>query len=188
MSRGQESQAFNTASGDNAGFYNNAQTSYGDAQADIGNYDQALGQFAAANPYTPNGQFAQDQTQILANTSDASSSSMKAALQDQAKRTGQNMGAANATAESIAEANERNLSGQEAQADKERTAADATYGEQVLNATAKPAELEAGLYGASANAANGALGNEVNAGKTPGFWDSLMQDGSNVAAGAARNI
>ena len=186
MSRGQSTQAFNTSAAQNAGYYNNAQTSYGDAQTDIGDYQAQLGQFAAANPYAPNGQFAKDQTQILANTSDAGASSEKQALQDQAMRTGQNMGGANATAEAISEANTRSLSGQEANADKERTAADAAYGDEVLNASAKPAEMEAGLYGQSINGSTGAMNSEVNAAKTPSFWDELLSPA--IAAASAQGV
>jgi hypothetical protein len=180
MSRGQEGQTFNTASSQNQGYYNNAQTSYKDAQTDIGNYESQLGQFASENPYAPGGQFAKDQTQVLANTSDAGASSEKAALQDQALRTGQNMGSANATAEAISESNERSLSGQEAQADASRTADQAAYNDQVLNASAKPAELEAGLYGQSIAGANGALDVMQKAGQTPSFWETLEAQGANL--------
>jgi hypothetical protein len=199
MSRGQEDAVAGTSAAQNEGYYNNAQTSYGDAQTDIGNYETQLGQyasdvnkFAGENPYTAGGEFAKDQTQILTNTSDAGASSEKAALQDQALRTGQNMGGANATAESISEANERNLSGQEAQADQTRTADEAAYNNQTLSAqqqltsdTAVPAQMESSLYNGSATAGNAALGIDEKASETPSFWEGLMANAEKGAGTAA---
>jgi hypothetical protein len=60
MSRQQSTQAFNTAAGENATDFGNAQTAFGNTEDAIGNYNSQLASFVSGNPYTPGGEY--DQT------------------------------------------------------------------------------------------------------------------------------
>src|SRR5579862_4522561 len=127
MSRGQSTQAFNTASSQNAANFGNAQTAFKNTQNAIGNYNNQLAQFVSGNPYTKGGEYDQTINQGLTNVSDAGANSLKGALQSQVLRTGQNSAADAATAASAAQQNTRNLSGELANAQQQRIASEAGY-------------------------------------------------------------
>ena len=93
MSRGQSTQAFNTASNENATDFGNAQSAFGSTEDAIGNYNNQLAKFVSGNPYTPGGEYNQTINTGLANVSDAGANSLAGALQAQARRTGQNSSA-----------------------------------------------------------------------------------------------
>jgi hypothetical protein len=185
MSRGQSTQTFNTAAGQNAANFNNAQNTFGSAQNDIGNYQDQLAQFVSGNPYTQGGEYDQTINAGLTNVSDAGSNSLQGALQSQALRTGQNSAADTATAASDAEQNTRNLSSDLAQAQQQRISDEAGYNQEALQASAEPEQMEAGLFGSSGNQGNSELEAEEGAAKTPSFWDEL---GSSVAGGLGKTI
>ena len=88
MSRGQSTQAFNTASNENATDFGNAQSAFGSTEDAIGNYNNQLAKFVSGNPYTPGGEYDQTLNTGLANVSDAGANSLAGALQAQARRTG----------------------------------------------------------------------------------------------------
>ncbi len=111
MSRGQSTQAFNTASNENATDFGNAQSAFGSTEDAIGNYNNQLAKFVSGNPYTPGGEYDQTINTGLANVSDAGANSLAGALQAQARRTGQNSAADAATAAAGAQQNTRDLSG-----------------------------------------------------------------------------
>lgn len=185
MSRGQSTQTFNTAAGQNATNFGNAQNALGAAQNDIGDYQDQLAEFVSGNPYTQGGEYDQTINTGLANLSDAGSNSLQGALQAQALRTGQNSAADAATAASAAEQNTRNLSSDLAQAQQQRISDEAGYNEQALQASAEPEQMEAGLYGTAGNQANNELETEEGAAKTPSFWDEL---GNSVASGLGKAL
>lgn len=178
MSRGQSTQAFNTASNQNATDFSNAQSALGSTQDAIGNYNNQLAKFVSGNPYTKGGEYDQTINQGLTNVSDAGANSLQGALQSQARRTGQNSAADAATAAAGAQQNTRDLSGELAGAQQKRIAGEAGYNQAALGASATPITANQALYGTSTNAANSALGDETQAGKTPGFWDEV---GNSVA-------
>jgi len=89
MSRGQSTQAFDTASNENATDFGNAQSAFGSTEDAIGNYNNQLAKFVSGNPYTPGGEYDQTINTGLANVSDAGANSLAGALQAQARRTGQ---------------------------------------------------------------------------------------------------
>jgi hypothetical protein len=97
MSRGQSTQAFNTASNENATDFGNAQSAFGSTEDAIGNYNNQLAKFVSGNPYTPGGDYDQTINTGLTNVSDAGANSLAGALQSQARRTGQNSAADAAT-------------------------------------------------------------------------------------------
>lgn len=173
MSRGQETTAFNTADTQNAGYYNGAQNSYANAQTDAGDYEKQLSSYSSQNPYNPGGAFQTATNQQLTNTSDAMARSVGNQLQEQALRTGQNTSGAVAATEQMEQANERQLSGQEASATQTRIGDQAGYNKSVLQASEVPEQMEAGLASSQAGAGNSALGTEVNAGKTPSWMDEF---------------
>ena len=178
MSRGQSTQAFNTASNENATDFGNAQSAFGGTEDAIGNYNNQLAKFVSGNPYTRGGEFDQTINNGLTNVSDAGSNSLAGALQSQARRTGQNSAADAATAAAGAQQNTRNLSSDLAQAQQSRIAGEAGYNQAALGASALPIGANQSLYGTSSNAADSLLGDETQAARTPGFWDEV---GNSVA-------
>lgn len=199
MSRAQEGTATSTAAKQNAGYYDNAQNSYTQAQTDAGNFEKQLGTygtqvgaFTSANPYTPGGTFQTTTNQQLTDTADASARALGTTLQGQALRTGQNTSGGVAAAEQAQEENERTLSGQEADATQKRIAAGAAYGKEaldaqgnLLSATAVPVSQQTALAGQQAQDANAAAGNQVNAAKQPSWVDEF---GSAVATGLGKKL
>jgi hypothetical protein len=173
MSRGQSTQAFNTASNENATDFGNAQTTFGTTQNAIDNYNNQLAKFVSGNPYSSGGEYDQTINTGLANTSDAGANSLAGALQSQALRTGQNSAADAATAAAASEKNTRNLASQLASAQQQRISNEAGYNQAALGASAVPINANQSLYGSSLNAGNSALGDEIQSAKTPGFWDEV---------------
>ena len=178
MSRGQSTQAFDTASGENTTDFSNAQSAFGKTEDAIGNYNNQLSKFVSGNPYTRGGEYDQTLQTGLSNVSDAGANSLAGALQSQARRTGQNSAADAATAAAGAQQNTRNLAGDLAQAQQNRISSEAGYNQAALGASALPVGANQSLYGSSSNAADSVLGDEAQASKTPGFWDEV---GSSVA-------
>ena len=125
MSRGQSTQAFNTASNENATDFGNAQSAFGSTENAIGNYNNQLAKFVSGNPYTQGVEYDQTINTGLANVSDAGSNSLQGALQSQALRTAQNSAADAATAATGAEQNTRDLSSDLANAQQKRISSEA---------------------------------------------------------------
>jgi hypothetical protein len=178
MSRGQSTQAFNTASNENATDFGNAQSAFGSSEDAIGNYNNQLAKFVSSNPYTAGGEFDRTINTGLSNVADAGSNSLRGALQSQALRTGQNSAADAATAEAGAQQNTRNLSAALANAQQQRISDEAGYNQTALGASAVPIGGYQSLYGSSQNAADSTLGDETQAAKVPSFWDEV---GSSLA-------
>jgi hypothetical protein len=173
MSRGQSTQAFNTASNENATDFGNAQSAFGSTENAINNYNNQLAKFVSGNPFTQGGEFDQTINTGLANTSDAGANSLAGALQSQARRTGQNSAADAATASAAAQQSTRNLANQLASAQQQRIAGEAGYNQAALGASGVPIGANQTLYGSTLNGANSALGDETQAAKTPSFWDEV---------------
>jgi hypothetical protein len=183
MSRGQSTQAFNTAANENATDFGNAQTAFGNTENAIGNYNNQLASFVSGNPYKAGGEYDQTINTGLANVSDAGANSLQGALQAQARRTGQNSAADAATAASAAQQDTRNLSSGLASAQQQRIAGEAGYNQSALNATGLPISANQSLYGTSSNGADSVLGDETQASKTPSFWDEV---GNSLAGSLGR--
>ena len=81
MSRLQSTQAFNTASDENATDFGNAQSAFGTTENAIGNYNNQLAKFVSGNPYTQGGEYDQTINTGLTNVSDAGANSLAGALQ-----------------------------------------------------------------------------------------------------------
>jgi hypothetical protein len=173
LSRPQEGEAFATAKGQNAGYYSNAQNSYTAANADVSDFSDQLAQYKSSNPYVNGGAFQTATNQQLSNTADAAARSAGSRLQGQTERTGGNTAGAVAATEQMQDQNTRDLSSEEAAETQKRIGAGAQYNEGVLNATAKPEEMQASLTGQQLGAAGSALGTEAKAGETPGWEDEF---------------
>jgi hypothetical protein len=188
MTKSQSNQAFNTASGQNATAAANANSTYTAAQGDVGDYTTALGQYAASNPYVQGGQFQTAQNQGLADTGAAGAQSTAQAIQSSQVRSGQNPAAGIAAAEQVSEANNRNQMSQVAQGTESRLSGLANYGSSVLNATAKPEEMEQGLLNTETGSQSNTLGDEQKASQTPSFWQELGQGAINAGANFAKGM
>jgi hypothetical protein len=188
ISRGQATQAFNTASSQNATNFGNAQSAFGDTQNDIGDYKSQLAKFVSSNPYQAGGEYASTVNTGLANVSDSGANSLAGALQSQAKRTGMNSAADAATAASGAQANTRDLSASLASADQSRINSEAGYNTTGLQATATPISASQNLYGASSGAASSALGTANQAAQVPGFWDELGNSFASIPGSVASGV
>jgi hypothetical protein len=192
MSRAQQQNVINTASGENAANEATAQQAEQAQQQDIGQYQSALGKFAANNPYVQGGQFQTAENAVTANTSDASANAAKAALQQQAERTGQNPAAANATAATIAETNARNLGAEQAQNTANRIGSEAGYNQTALQGAASVPGMEGSLASTAGGQANQELGTQEQASNTPSFGEmltsSLLGAGQGFASGFGQGL
>ena len=173
MSRSQQSQVLATAQANSGADQTTAQNAQQAEVADIGNYEKQLSQYAADNPYKAGGEYDTATDSKLSGVADVGSSAIANQLATQAKRTGENATAANATAAEVARANERELAAGEAGATQTRIGDEANYNAGVLQDTAAPVAMEAGVANPALSASNSALGIGGDAAKTPGFWDSL---------------
>lgn len=180
MSRSQQSQVLSTATANSGADQTNATNAVAAENQDIGNYEAQLSKYAASNPFTEGGEFETEQNKSLAGTADVGSKSLETQLQTQAKRTGENAGAAIATGAEAARANERELSTQEAQANQTRIGDEANYNAGVLQDTAAPVSMEAGVANPSLSASDEALKTAAGAAQQPSFWDEF---GNSAAKG-----
>ena len=185
MSRSQQGSVFSQTQGQSNQAFGAAQNAFGNEQQDIVNYQAGLGQFAAANPYKPGGEYQSAQNMVLANTSDAAAQSYGAALQRQAARTGQNPAGSIAATEAMQQENERNLSGQQAAANEQRISGEAGYNQDVLKGLGAVPGMENQLGEGEGRLYTGALDAEEKAAQTPSFLDTL---GSSFASGLGSSL
>jgi hypothetical protein len=183
MSRAQQGAVNDQAKAENTSYNTNAQEAYKTAEGDIGDYASAVGAFGAANPYTQGGAVETADNQQSADTAAGLAESTGQALQGAAVRTGQNAGGAIAATEQMQEANERNLVGQQAQATKDRAAADTGYRSAVVGDTGNIEGMQDNLATQQAQAAQNALGTQEQAAQTPSFLDEL---GEGLITGGAK--
>lgn len=175
MTKSQSNQAFNTASSQNATAAANAQSTYTAAQKDIGDYQDQLARFAAANPFTAGGEYQTAQDQELASTAAAGSQAAAERAQGAAVRSGLNPNAAIAAGEQAGEANTREQMADVGQATQSRIGQEAGYNQDVLSASAVPEQMEAALEGQQLGEQSNALSDEQKASQTPSFWQELGQ-------------
>ena len=158
MGKAQGNQNFATSQEQNAVNANNAQSSYTSATQDIGEFKNELGKYASQNPYKQGGEFQTSQNQQLADTAAGGAQSTAQAIQGSQVRSGQNPAAGIAAAEQVSQANQRNMTSSENQATQQRIQGETGYNTNTLNASAKPEEMQAGLYGQAGEQATKDLG------------------------------
>lgn len=176
MSRAQQSSVFNQTQDAARKFTTQANNSYGATQNDIDTYGEQIGAFQAANPYVQGGQFQTAQNQTLADTAAGGAEAAGQALQSAATRTGANPGGAIAATEEMNRENQRNLMGNEAEANKERIAAGTGYAEAGLGMLGQKEGMQERLGQAEEGAAQGQLSAEEQAAQQPSFWDIIGKE------------
>lgn len=175
MTRPQQGQVFNTATNENETNEQTAQNAEQQQQTGVNNYQSAISQYASKNPYVQGGEAQTAQNQVTANTSDAAAAALKANLEQQAQRTGQNPNAANATASTGAQAIARNLGAQQGADTASRIGSEAGYNQNVLSATGQVPGMEGQIASEAGGQANAQLGTAEQAANTPSFADMLTQ-------------
>lgn len=173
MSRSQQSEVLKTAENNSSADQTAATKAQTDENGAISNYEAQLSKYAAENPYVDGGEYQTSQNKSLSGTADAGSSAITNQLQTQAKRTGENAGAATATAAETARENMRDLSSLEGKANADRIGNEAGYNQGVVSASVVPAQLKQNETATDLSAANGALNTGESAAQTPSFWDTL---------------
>ena len=178
MSRGQSTQAFNTASNENATDFGNAQSAFGSTEDAIGNYNNQLAKFVSGNPYTPGGEYDQTINTGLANVSDAGRQfpRRRAAGAGPAHRPEQRGRCRHRSSRGAAE-HPRPV-GRPGRGAAKAHCRRSWLQPGCLGASAVPISANQSLYGTSSNAADSVLGDETQAAKTPSFWDEV---GNSVA-------
>lgn len=188
MSRAQQGQVFQTASGESATNEANAQKSETQEQSDINNQQSQLAKFAANNPYVQGGQAQTLSNQQLSNTADATANAAKAENQQLSQRTGQNAATGVAAGEAEAQDAQRNLSNSESQATGSRLANESAYNQQAQSDAGAISQEQENLAGLQGGQAQGELGTTETAAQTPSFLDELgsgLIQGADAAAGVA---
>ena len=183
MGRAAVERTDKTSADENAGYYNEAQNSYTQAQNAEGDYQSQLAKYAASNPYGEGGQFQKTTNQIVANTADARARAAGNALQSQALRTGGNSAGGVAATEAMTQQGTRDISGEEAQANQERIGAGAGYNKNVLQATEFPAQFASQMAKNMGGEANSSL--DVMA-RSAGITDPAADDWNKAAASWAQ--
>jgi hypothetical protein len=162
-----------TAANQNTTYNREAQGNFADANNDINSYQNAVGAFKAANPYTQGGQAQTLVNQQLSDTAAGGAQALGQTVQGAAARTGQNAGGAIAAGENVAEQNQRTLAGEEAGATEKRLGLDTGYQEAGLEGTANVANMRDKLASQQGELAQGDLGIQEKSSETPGFGDVL---------------
>jgi len=178
MSRGQSTQAFDTASNENATDFGNAQSAFGSTEDAIGNYNNQLAKFRIRQPLYSGRRIRPDHQHRPGQCIRRRRQFPRGRSAGASSAHGQNSAADAATAATGAQQNTRDLAGDLAAAQQKRIAGEAGYNQAALGATAVPIGANQALYGTSSNAADSVLGDETQAAKTPNFWDQV---GSSVA-------
>ena len=181
MSRSQQSAVYNQTKGESGQAFGDAENAYKLAQTDVGNYETQLGRYASENPYLPGGEFQNTENEIAANTSDAAARSAGAYLQSEAARTGQNPASSIGATREMEQQGARNLTAEEAGANRERIGAEAGYNKSVLAGSEFPVQAESEIAHGQGGLYSGALGSEESAAKSPSFLDEL---GTSLIGGA----
>lgn len=183
MSRSQQNQVFQQGQQQSGNAFADSENAYKLGQTDIGNYEDQLSRYAAANPYTAGGEFQNQENEIAANTSDAGARSAGAALQEEAARTGQNPAGVIGATKAMEQQGDRNLQGQEAEANQQRIQGEAGYNKSVLGASEFPVQAEESIASGEGGLYGKAFGEEEDAAKSPSFMDEL---GNQLISGGAQ--
>ena len=168
----------------------NAETALGSTNTALTNYSNKLNNFMkfGRSTYGANGTFMKDENTLANTTAAAGETNLKGNLALNALKTGANTaGYADTAAESQREGEEA-VTNQLATADASRLQQLTAVNQYGVQASALPAEVQAGLYGTSIGGANSALGVASSASAAdPSFADTLPGD-LGAAIGAAGNV
>lgn len=168
----------------------NATSALGATNTALGTYSNNLNNFMkfGRSTYGANGTFMKDENTLANTTAAAGETNLKGNLALNALKTGANTaGYADTAAESQREG-EQAVTSQLAGADASRLQQLTAVNQYGVQASALPAEVQAGIYGTSVGGANSALGVASSASAAdPSFADTLPGD-LTAAIGAAGNV
>jgi hypothetical protein len=168
----------------------NATTALSGTNSALSKYSTNLDNFMkfGRSTYGANGEFMKDQNTLANTTAAAGETNLKGNLALNALKTGANTaGYADTAAESERQGEEA-VTSQLAGADASRLAQLTAVNQYGVQASALPAEVQAGLYGTSVGASNSALGVASSASAAdPSFADTLPGD-LTAAIGAAGQV
>lgn len=176
MGRSESRQAAQQASAQSAQDQANAQAALTAANKGLQDYSNNLNSFMkfGRQTYGTNGEYMKDQNAIATTAAGAGSNAVKGDLATNALRTGENTaGYGTAVAESERQ-NQRDLTSTLANADATRLQNLTNINQFGVQASALPAQVQAGLYGTGTSGSTGQGANQANAAKTPGFWDTFL--------------
>jgi hypothetical protein len=165
----------------------NAAADRAGTQKSLGTYSRNLDSFMkyGRKVYGECGEYAKTQNVLSNTTAAAGETSLKGALALNAARTGENTaGYADSVAESKRQS-ERDLTDRLAGANADRLSKLTGVNQYGVQASALPAEVQAGLYGTATGGAGSQLSTAADAAKTPGFWDQFLPAIAGGAGAAA---
>lgn len=172
MSRSGSNAVQDQATSESKTNFDNSQNSYVQTQNDVGNYQDQLAKYSAADPFNAGGEFQTAENKVLSAAAGGVADSARTELQSGSARRGDNPALANAQAASIADSSQRTLAGEEGAAEATRIGKEADYGKSVLDATKFPVEAESDLYKGASGASNQELSVAQDAAAhSPSFGD-----------------
>jgi hypothetical protein len=176
MGRSESKKVVNQGMAQSATDQSNAQAALGKANSNLAKYSSNLDSFMrlGRKTYGANGEYMRDASTVANTTAAAGATSLKGDLALNAQRAGENTaGYADTVAESKRQS-ERDLTSGLVGADADRLKQLTAINQYGVQASALPAEIQAGLYGTSTSGSAGQLNPAANAAKTPGFFDTFL--------------
>jgi hypothetical protein len=189
VGRTQQKQVAQQGMAQSAQDQQNAQGALAATNKSLQDYSGNLNNFMqfGRQTYGKNGEFMRDQNTIANTTAAAGSNAISGNLALNAMRTGENTANYAPTAAESTRGASRDLTSQLAGADATRLQNLTNVNQYGVQASALPAQVQAGLYGSSTGAAAGNLGPAASTANQPGYLDELTQQliGGGATVGAA---
>jgi hypothetical protein len=188
MGRSESSAAFKQSSAQSTQDQNNAQAAFGATNAGLADYSNRLNAYSAANPYKAGGEYDQTIKGGASTASQAGQAGLKADVQNNAIKTGENTaGNASTLAEAHRQAS-RDLNSFNSQAEADRIGKNSAYQAGVVGMSSVPADMQSRLYGTGVGGATAAGSNASNAARQPGFWETFLPALAGGAGAAAKGF
>jgi hypothetical protein len=164
----------------------NAQAALGATNTALGQYNNQLKGFLrfGRQTYGANGEFMRDSNTLANTTAAAGANNLKGNLALNAMRTGENTSNYAGTVAESQRQSSKDLTNQLATADQNRLSQLTAVNQYGVQASALPAQVQAGLYGTSTSGSAEQLNPAASAAKTPGFFDEF----GNALIGAAGGV
>lgn len=186
--RGQSTAAFNQAEGaasTDQGAATSADTATNNA---LSTYSNNLSNFMnfGQNTYGANGTYAADQKAINTAGAAASAQTLGSQMGLNAMRTGENTASYAPAVAAETQAGQQAVTANLAQSDANRLQALTNINQYGVQASALPAQVQAGLYGSSLSGASGQQGSATQAASVPSGWQVFGQDLAGAVGSAAQ--
>lgn len=191
LGRSQSAQISKQSEANSAQNQKNAQTAFDSTNSTIKDYSNTLGNFMkfGRSTYGANGEYMRDQNTLATGAAKAGADKVGGTLATNAMRTGDNTANYASAVEKGQRDASQDLTQTLAGADADRLSKLTAINQYGVQASALPAQIQAGLYGTSLGGANAAMGTAASASEaSPGFFDVFGKDlasGVGAAAGAA---